>query len=337
MKRSTIMAYAALALAAALPLLGEPEHREMAPHHSAEPTVQIAVTAPAETVVPAAAETAAIEPEALRVLMPDGSIADMDMQSYLIGVLSAEMPASFPMEALKAQAVAARTYARYTMRSNKHGEADICADYGCCQAWKSDEQMRADCGESYEECLGRISAAVESTAGQSLVYGGEPVFAAFHSSSAGKTESCGRIWGELPYLVSVDSPESARDVPNYVTQVKSSAIDLRDTVLYRYPDADFTGDKSQWLSDISYDESGRVAWAELGGVKISGTELRSLFKLRSTAFSIEYSDGVFTFTVTGSGHGVGMSQYGAKVLAEEGLSYAEILAHYYQGTELIAY
>ena len=161
------------------------------------------------------------------------------------------------------------------------------------------------------------------------------MFAAFHSSSAGATEDCGAIWSARPYLISVDSPETAEEVPNYISSVELSALDFRDTVLYARPDADFTGDESGWIGEITHDESGRVASAVLGGEKLSGTELRSLFSLRSTAFTLEYTGSSFLFTVTGFGHGVGMSQYGANVMAKSGADYREILAHYYPGTQLV--
>ena len=122
-------------------------------------------------------------------------------------------------------------------------------------------------------------------------------------------------------------------MPNFVSRVDCTELDFRDTLLSAHPEADFTGDASGWVGEISRDESGRVASVVLGGVSVSGTELRSLFALRSTAFELEY-DGGFHFTVTGYGHGVGMSQYGAKVMAEDGDDYQAILAHYYTGCEL---
>lgn len=114
----------------------------------------------------------------------------------------------------------------------------------------------------------------------------------------------------------MDSPETAEEVPNYISSVELSALDFRDTVLYARPDADFTGDESGWIGEITRDGSGRVASAVLGGEKLSGTELRSLFSLRSTAFTLEYTGSSFLFTVTGFGHGVGMSQYGANAMAK---------------------
>ena len=260
----------------------------------------------------------------------------MDMQEYLVGVVAAEMPASFQDEALKAQAVAARTYAMYCALGQKHGEAQVCTDYSCCQAWQSDEALRQKWGGDYDTYSQKIRAAVEATAGQYLSYEGQPVFAAFHSSSAGATEDCGQVWNPSPYLISVSSPETAEDVPNYVSTVECTPLDFRDTLLYAHPEADFTGEESGWIGQISLDGSGRVASAVLGGVSMKGTELRQLFSLRSTAFRLEYTGESFRFTVTGYGHGVGMSQYGANVMAREGETYTGILAHYYPGTVLVS-
>ena len=292
--------------------------------------------------VPAASgESAAPAPEmsgapvSVRVLHGD-EVVDTPLEDYLVGVVAAEMPADFEPEALKAQAVAARTYTLYCMRTGRHVDADVCADYRCCQAWKSDAAMRESWGEAYEDKLARVLEAVESTKGEYLRYEEEAVFAAFHSSSAGFTEDCGAIWSGLPYLVSVSSPEDAGSVPGYVSTVERSPLDFRDTLLSASPEADFTGSPDAWLEDLRRDASGRVSEAVLGGTTFSGVELRELFALRSTAFDLEYVDGVFRFTVTGFGHGVGMSQYGANVMAAQGADYRAILAHYYPGTELVS-
>ena len=272
-------------------------------------------------------------PDTLSVLI-NGEIVPMALEDYLFGVLAAEMPASFPDEALKAQAVAARSYA-VSNAAGKHGAAAVCSDPACCQAWRSEEALRASWGDAYEAYAQKLRAAIEETRGQILCYEGAPVFAAFHSSSAGYTEDCGAIWNARPYLVSVPSPETEADVPNFVSTVSCWPIDFRDTLLSAYPSADFSGAESGWIGEVSRDASGRVAKIVLGGETVSGTALRQLFSLRSTAFSLVYEDGLFVFTVTGYGHGVGMSQYGAKVMAEQGASYREILAHYYSGADLV--
>ena len=257
------------------------------------------------------------------------------MQEYLRGVVAAEMPAGFHPEALKAQAVAARSYALYCASFAKHGEAQVCADYACCQAWQSEDTRKKKWGEDFHANELKISAAVRETDGEYLAAGGEPVFAAFHSSSALRTENSADVWSAVPYLVSVESPETAEDVPNYISVVQCSPIDFRDTVLSAHPEADFSGPEEEWLGEMRHDASGRVASVVLGGASLGGKELRSLFSLRSTAFTLALEGGVFTFTVTGFGHGVGMSQYGADKMARQGADYTEILAHYYPGTVLV--
>lgn len=285
--------------------------------------------------IPEAAPEAEAAPERLRVKCGE-EVYDVETQKYLVGVVAAEMPAAFEPEALKAQAVAARSYAIYCAASGRHADADadVCTDSGCCQAWISEEKMRTNWGERFEANYEKISAAVETTEGEYLVYGGAAIFAAFHSSSAGRTEDCGAIWNSVPYLVSVESPETEEEVPNFISRVELSPLDFRDAVLHAESGADFSGEESGWIGDIVRDASGRVDYAVIGGVKLRGTQLRSLFSLRSTNFTLEYDGANFIFTVSGFGHGVGMSQYGAAVMAAEGATYREILAHYYPGTEL---
>lgn len=338
MKKTLILSCLALALAIGLPWL---QWRSLSQRESMETgaaeTTHATQDEPAAAVPEPAAPSPAVDlaaPQTIVVLTADGE-REMDMQAYLTGVLAAEMPASFAPEALKAQAVAARSYALCQALSGKHGTAQVCTDPGCCQAWLSDEKMQENWGERYAENLARIRAAVEETQGEILAYEGKPALALFHSSSAGATEDSGQVWNARPYLVSVASPETAADVPDYVSFVQCTALDFRDTILSFHPEADLTGEAADWLGPIRRDASGRVSEAEIGGVVLSGTELRSLFALRSTAFSLEQLDGAFRFTVTGHGHGVGMSQYGAQVLAESGADYREILAHYYPGTVLV--
>ena len=293
------------------------------------------LTADLEPPAPALAAEAETGSEPLRLrVLDNGELLSLSLEDYVLGVTAAEMPADFEPEALKAQAAAARTYAVYCARSGRHREAEVCTDPGCCQAWLSDEALRGRWGDSYPQRHDKLAAAVRATEGEILCYGGQAVFAAFHSSSAGFTEDCGAIWSELPYLKSVFSPEGPDSVPNYVTRVERSALDFRDTLLSLRPEADFSGPRETWLGPVETDASGRTASCVIGGARFTGTELRSLFSLRSTAFTLALEDGVFVFTVTGFGHGVGMSQYGAEVMARQGKDYREILAHYYPGTEL---
>lgn len=259
---------------------------------------------------------------------------EMSVRHYLVGVVASEMPVSFEPEALKAQAVAARSYLQRYLASPKHENADICASASCCQAYSSESELRKKWGNNYDTYINKIRDAVSATDGEYLSYGGKAALTAFHSSSAGVTEESGAIWNELPYLVSVDSPENAESVPNYISTLTLADIDFRDTILYLKPEADMTGEADKWVSEIKRNDSGRVQSATIGKVKFTGAELRKLFSLRSTAFELEHSNGQFTFTVTGYGHGVGMSQYGANTMAKNGSSYREILSHYYPGTQL---
>ena len=333
MKHCILTAWTGLIISFAMACLGA----RLDARHAAQlpPSAAPASASPSPAIISTAKSPAAQPaPETLLIQTAEG-VVEMGLEEYILGVLAAEMPAEFETEALKAQAVAARTYALYCARAGKHTQAQLCTDFGCCQAWKSEQAMGEDWGKSFEKYRSKLQSAVEATAGQYLVYGGEPVFAAFHSSSPGRTESSGAIWNALPYLVSVQSPEDESRVPNFESSLELSPLDFRDTLLHACPEADFSGEESAWIGEVSYEDSGRVDSVLLGGVMYSGTKLRELFALRSTAFSLEYTGESFLFTVRGYGHGVGMSQYGAEVMASQGSDYAAILAHYYPGTVLV--
>jgi stage II sporulation protein D len=272
----------------------------------------------------------------VRVAMEDGQVEEMTLADYLWSVVAAEMPASFELEALKAQAVTARTYTAWKTRAGEanHPDADVCTDITCCQAYLSWEQAAENWGASAEAYQEKISAAVAGTDGQILTYQGQPIQAVFFSSAAGRTEDAVAVWGnEVPYLVGVDSPEG-EDVPNYHTQVTLSAEEFRATFLDSYPAADLSGSPSGWFQNTVATASGAVASMDVGGVTVKGTQLRRLFSLRSTSFTVETGEDSVTFQVTGYGHGVGMSQYGANTLAGQGKTYEEILKWYYTGVEL---
>lgn len=291
--------------------------------------------AQAEEVKPQRAEKLLPDDEYKIRLLRDDDVTKISAHDYLVGVVAAEVPAAFDDEALKAQAVAARTYLQRSIKEkSKHENADICSSPDCCQAYMSSDELKEKWGDKYKKYIEIIEAAVSETDGEYLSYEGEPIMAAFHSSSAGFTEDSDAIWGDYPYLVSVSSPEGEDDVPNYISTLSMRNIDFRDTVLYLKPEADMTGEADTWVEDTELDSSGRVAHMTIGGVEFTGREIRELFSLRSTAFELEHEDGTFTFTVTGYGHGVGMSQYGANVLAKDGADYKEILEHYYPGTVL---
>lgn len=273
----------------------------------------------------------------LRVL--DGeTVTEMDLGTYLVGVLRAEMPASFEKEALKAQAVAARTYTLYHMENtSSHENADICTDHTCCQAWLDEETARANWGadaDAYEE---KVESAVTETDGEVILYDGEPILAVFHSASAGLTRAAGEVWlNDLPYLQAVTSPEDTAAIPNYYSRVEFAKDEFRTKFLSAHPEADLSGGAESWLNGAVTDSAGSVATVNIGGVTVKGTEVRSIFGLRSACFTWETGAQGVTFFVTGYGHGVGLSQYGANAMAAQGADYREILTHYYSGVEIAA-
>ena len=288
----------------------------------------------AENKPEASAEVLSADAERSIKVLCGEEVREMTVYDYLVQVVAAEMPVSFEPEALKAQAVAARTYLQRALDGHKHENADICAASDCCQAFISSDMLKGKWGKNYDLYIEKIKTAVSETDGEYISYEGKPALAAFHSSSAGKTEDSGEVWNALPYLVSVDSPEKADEVPNYVSTVKSTDLDFRDTILCIMPEADMTGEAKDWVGEIKRSKSGRVESITIGGKELAGTKLREAFSLRSTAFELEHKDGQFVFTVTGYGHGVGMSQYGANAMAKDGADYREILEHYYPGTVL---
>ena len=295
------------------------------------PTVGAAQTVQSSEHRPSDAETV------LRVLH-GGAIEEMTMDAYLQGVLRAEMPVSFELEALKAQAIAARTYTLYKMKDGpiaNHPDADACDDIHCCKAYKTAEDAAADWGGMalyYEEKLAR---AIAETDGQVILYGGEPILAVFFSSANGHTQNAGAVWqSDLPYLQSVTSPETEELVPNYYSMVSFSADAFRQRFLAAYPDATLSGSPEGWITDVARSDAGFVTTLRVGGVTVKGNELRTILSLRSPSFTVEANPNALTFRVTGYGHGVGMSQYGANALALEGMSAADILEHYFTGAHV---
>ncbi len=272
-------------------------------------------------------------------LKTDNSVMTLSMYDYLVGVVAAEMPASFYEDALKAQAVAARTYTYYKMlKGSNHSDADVCDDCNCCKAYLSYDELREKWGEKYDYYIGIISKAVADTDGLCVTYENEPILAAFHSSSSGYTENSESVWhSPLPYLVSVESPESGTSVPNYFSEVIVSFEEFKSTVKRNYPRAVFDTEQERWISDAEYSDSGRIIKVRIGGVEVTGTELRGLFELRSTAVQWFVESEYIRFEVIGYGHGVGMSQYGANEFARNGADFFDILNYYYRGTSVKSY
>ena len=270
----------------------------------------------------------------VRLLTKEGEVRELTMADYLWGVVAAEMPAAFEEEALKAQACAARTYTAVLQNSAKHPEADICGDSTCCQAYIERSAAEARWGLNAGEYGEKIDRAVSETDGLGVLYEGRPIQALFFSSAAGKTVDAVEVWGNsVAYLKSVDSPEG-EEVPNYHSQAVLGAEEVKSLTLNAYPGADLSGDPSTWFGQPSRNEGGGVISVTLGGVTLTGGQVRSLFSLRSACFTVTWDGARFTFDVTGYGHGVGMSQYGANVMARDGSTFEDILTWYYTGAEV---
>ena len=259
----------------------------------------------------------------------------MTLKNYLTGVVRGEMPASFELEALKAQAVAERSYICYQLskgRKDAHPDADFCTDHTCCSAYLSESAAREKWASDFLPFNTRVTQAVADTDGQIALYNGAPILAVFHSSSAGKTAAAGDVWtADLPYLASVSSPESAETVPNYYSTVTFSAEEAKALLRAAHPELTLSGTPDKWFGAVTENASGRVETVRIDGADIEGTELRHIFSLRSACFTVTADAVGVTFHVTGYGHGVGMSQYGANLLAKEGKTWQEILEWYYTG------
>ncbi|PWL41899.1 stage II sporulation protein D [Christensenella sp. MSJ-20] len=276
------------------------------------------------------------EPVTVRVYNhTTGATESMDFEEYIVGVVSGEMPASYEMEALKAQAVAARTYAYRKVLAGGcgRGDADVCTDFAHCQAYCTPEQRMSKWGDGFSAYEDKLRQAVMGTRGQILAYEGEPIAAFFHAVAGGQTEDVVNVWGgNLPYLKSVES--AGEETANRFTRTMTFTYDeFRKTIQKKYPNANLSDVPSAIGSDTRT-EAGRVRAIVIGGESISGTEMRSLFNLDSANFTIACKDGTVTITTKGYGHGVGMSQVGALAMAKNGSDYKEILLHYYTGVEL---
>lgn len=254
------------------------------------------------------------------------TLEEMDLDEYLVGVLLCEIPGNFHIEAQKAQAVVARTYALQTVRfKGKHIGNAICTDPGCCQGYRNSEEYLSLGGT--KERIDLAKYVVLQTKGQVLTYRGDLIDATYFSCSGGQTEDAMAVWGtDIPYLQSVASPgeEGAAYYQSSISFTKEEFQKALGRKLYGAP----TG----WFGKITYTKGGGVETISIGGTTYEGTKIRSLLELRSTAFEIYTSGNTITITTKGYGHRVGMSQYGAQAMAQAGKTYPMILAHYYPGT-----
>lgn len=268
------------------------------------------------------------QPVYLPVLMDGGGVKVIELDTYLLGVLLGEMPASFEEEALKAQAVAARTFALLCYREGyKHSFGGVCADSSCCQAYMSAEDYLAEGGTVQN--LEKVRGAVEVTTGQVITYQGELIQATYFSCSGGRTEDAVAVWGgEVPYLQSVDSPGEE------MAQMFTHSVRFTPEEFAKKLNRKLQGNAAQWLGKVTRTRGGGVDTMVVAGKTYTGTQLRALLELNSTAFYMEAQGGDVVITTSGKGHRVGMSQYGAQAMAMGGSTYTEILQHYYPTTRI---
>lgn len=248
-----------------------------------------------------------------------GNITNIDLEEYIIGVVAGEMPASFANEALKAQAVASRTYAMYKMKSS-NGTYDLVTDKTN-QVYITKEKMQELWKDNYDYYYHKIKECVENTKGLIMTYNGDVILSMYFAKSNGKTEDSSYVFGSnKDYLKSVDSPEPA----------DSSTITINKEEFCSKLNIDCN---AITINKINPSTSGRINTIIINNKEFKGTNIRTLFNLKSTDFEISISDSV-KITTKGYGHGVGMSQYGANTLANEGKNYEEILKHYYQNINI---
>ena len=271
-------------------------------------------------------------------------VKEMLLEEYVKGVVAAEMPAEFGLEALKAQAVAARTYAfarikkLYLPESNLHSDADVCTDSTHCQAWTSKENaVKRWAFLSRSSYWNKIEEAVKQTEGIIITYNNKIINPVFHSNSGGKTENSEDVWdGKAePYLRSVTS-EGEEGNMDYKNVVLINADDFCNKLINEYSDIKLTSSNIlDQIKILEYSAGGRIMNIKVGNLILKGTDIRRIFNLKSTNIKFEMKDkDTLLLTTYGNGHGVGMSQWGANYLAKNGGSCEEIIKHYYKGVEL---
>lgn len=275
-------------------------------------------------------QTAEFDFDEIKVLK-DGVVTKYPVQDYIFGVIAAEMPALYESEAIKAQAVAAYTFACYKMTISDASEYDITSDGNTAQCFITREEAAKRWGSKADEYAKKIDDCISAVAGYKLIYDNQPIFAAYHAISSGITNSCKDVWEkEIPYLISVDSVGDRLD-DGYLSEVVFTAQELSDRLKSLNA---ITGDAADYFSNAKTTDTGFVKSIDFCGKTITGAQIRELLGLRSSNFAVNYTNNKFTFTVRGYGHGVGMSQTGANYLAKQGSSYEEILLHYYSGATL---
>ncbi|MBE5822021.1 MAG: stage II sporulation protein D [Clostridiales bacterium] len=268
----------------------------------------------------------------------------MDLEEYIKGVVAAEMPASYEIEALKAQAIVARTYTIDKIISNRqfgnsnHPNSDICSDINDCQAYISKvERMKKweQAGSNEIELWNKIEEAVNTTRKQIITYNGQPIKAFFHANSGGKTENVELVWSGEPidYLKSVETM-GENNFSSYSSNAQYSYQEFTEIIKKKYSNFEIDFNNNNCIEILEKSDSNRILRIKIGNIELSGVDVRTMFSLKSTNFEIKLDGNKVYFSVTGYGHGVGMSQNGANALALSGKKCFEIISHYYTNVEI---
>ena len=263
-------------------------------------------------------------------------IEEVKIDDYLCNVVSAEMPADYELEALKAQAIVARTYTIYKVQNKKHENADICDDSTCCQAWVSKENRLERWEETKrEENWNKIQQCVNETKGKIITYNNQPINAFFHANSGGTTELPVNVWGGsgFPYLQVVQTA-GEEGYTQYSSEVDLTQEELINKLKTKYEDIQIDFNNDEDVKILEHTDSNRVKTVRFGNHELSGVETRTLLGLKSTNFEIKKENNQIKFSVKGYGHGVGMSQTGANTMAKQGKNCEEIIKHFYVGIEI---
>lgn len=271
-----------------------------------------------------------------------GQVETVSVRDYVRGAVAAELPATFHAEAMKAQAVAAHTWALHcalTQRENPDPAlkgADFSADPDHLKGYARSEDIKATYGNMADEYWDKITTAADSVMDYVLLYDREPIQAVYHSCSIGVTESAENVWqASVPYLVPVES-EGDLVAPAAEAEVTFTSAEMRALLTAAFDGLVLGDNPALWLSPVSYTESGYIMDIKVGNLTVTGKEVRAALDLRSASFAISYdsAEDLFTIHTQGYGHGVGLSQYGADYMARQGADFKEILTHYYTGVEL---
>ena len=319
-----------LVLGSALPLAGYRLARAVLGRRADVPPAPASSTSTVSEAAPAAFEGDVFLIEDLST----GEVQQVPKRDYLIGAAAAEMPLTWPDEALKAQIVAAHSYALYCRdHASAANGSWLSADPARRQGYLTDAVLHSYWGTDYEANYARLSALADAVLSDVLCYGGAAAGTSYFAISNGRTEASENVWGSaLPYLVPVDS-STDQNADNYIYTVSFSAAQLQQLLTGLGLTPDLSAPEG-WFGDAALTPSGYVASLPVCGQTMTGPALRKALGLRSACFTVQYQNGSFFFTTRGYGHGVGMSQWGARALAEQGQTAAQILAHYFPGTQL---